>query len=424
MALDDILPALRNAKGHSASGIHRSIDRFGLMETPMVDERTGRLLAGHGRIADIAERFAAKKAPPRGVEVVDGVWRVPVQRGVSTVDDVEADAYVIASNQLVIAGGWQDEKLLAQQLREHQATDAGLAALGFSNDDLAALLARLERDDMAQSPIEEARHDPRLAKVDLIFTQGTYGGGAIEQHNIGMFCCFAIRSGWTYGIMSARKTAACAAAGSWKLHRPIFIDNEYHDYDHARHLEVVSHWKPRYCTVRDWMSPEQCAAAGIEYYPLGQIIDWADELSEAGAENVMLIPKVDNIDAIPERFMLGYSVPSSYGATPLPTEAFRGRRVHLLGGSAISQMRYFMRLADEVVSVDNNHIMNIARFGQFIGPDLRNHSLSSIGVNVGDTTNPYMISMALSCGYIGAFYGRRGVASPDEQAAGDYREER
>ena len=118
------------------------------------------------------------------------------------------------------------------------------------------------------------------------------------------------------------------------------------------------------------MSPGQCKRAGIKYYPLEKILDWAEEVGEY-AENVILIPKYDCIDQIPEKFMLGYSIPTSHGRTPLPVEAFYGRRVHLLGGSPDAQIQYWSQLRDEVVSLDNNYILKMAVFGQAWTPQGR-----------------------------------------------------
>ena len=80
-------------------------------------------------------------------------------------------------------------------------------------------------------------------------------------------------------------------------------------------------------------------------------------------ERVMEIPKYDCLDDIPEEFMLGYSVPSSYGGTPMPLEAFKGRDTHLLGGSWKLQRNALAVLGKDVVSLDNNNIMTIAKYG-------------------------------------------------------------
>lgn len=50
MPLADVKPALRNPKTHDAEAIGASVERFGYVEPMVLDERTGRLVAGHGRL--------------------------------------------------------------------------------------------------------------------------------------------------------------------------------------------------------------------------------------------------------------------------------------------------------------------------------------------------------------------------------------
>jgi hypothetical protein len=97
--------------------------------------------------------------------------------------------------------------------------------------------------------------------------------------------------------------------------------------------------------------------------------------------------------------MLGYSIPTSHGGTPLPAEAFRGRRVHLLGGSWSDQLAYLAQLGDDVVSLDNNAIQMIAsRFGNFVMPDGETMQLQEIGL--GELANPRYVALAISFGNI------------------------
>src|SRR4051794_2455380 len=123
--LDDLLnrPALVNPKKHATESIRDSVTRHGFVEAPTIDERTGRLVAGHGRLDDLKARRDGGEEPPEGVELADdGTWLVPVQRGWASTSDDAASAYVIASNKLVEAGGW-DESMLAEMMGEYTATD-------------------------------------------------------------------------------------------------------------------------------------------------------------------------------------------------------------------------------------------------------------------------------------------------------------
>lgn len=134
--LDSVLRAQRNPKLHDAELIRQSISRFGVVELPAVDERTGRLVAGHGRLNEWERARESGEHPPDGVTVDDnGDWQVPLLRGWQSRSDDEAEAYLIVSNRSTELGGW-DEIELSQVL--HDLKDADLLELtGYGDDDLA-----------------------------------------------------------------------------------------------------------------------------------------------------------------------------------------------------------------------------------------------------------------------------------------------
>ena len=138
LPLATLLKAPRNPKDHDIPLLHDSFSRFGYVEPVALNERTGRLVAGHGRLQALQE--AKAQQPPKRIEVRDGEWYVPVLRGIAFDSDEEAEAYVVTSNQATIAGGW-NETLLAELLRDH-AGGAGLRGTGFSEADLADLLLK------------------------------------------------------------------------------------------------------------------------------------------------------------------------------------------------------------------------------------------------------------------------------------------
>jgi DNA modification methylase len=70
------------------------------------------------------------------VRVENGDWLVPVVRGVGFENPREAEAYLLADNQLTLAAGWGDG--LAEMLRELKDADA-LLGTGFTDADLAKL---------------------------------------------------------------------------------------------------------------------------------------------------------------------------------------------------------------------------------------------------------------------------------------------
>lgn len=139
--LDDLKAHPRNPKDHDIGAISKSVKRFGYVAPVIVDERSGYLVAGHGRIDTLAQLRQQGKQPPANVQVSAlGEWLVPVVRGVSFNSDSEVEAYLVADNRLTIMGGWNEPELasLLQDLaREDQAL---LEATGYDADDLQALL--------------------------------------------------------------------------------------------------------------------------------------------------------------------------------------------------------------------------------------------------------------------------------------------
>ncbi len=111
--LTTIERAPRNPKKHDERAIEESFNRFGIADLPLIDERTGRLIAGEGRINQLTSMQKAGSPPPAGVQVDDtGEWLVPVLRGWASKDDQEADAYLVISNRLVENGGWDEKELM------------------------------------------------------------------------------------------------------------------------------------------------------------------------------------------------------------------------------------------------------------------------------------------------------------------------
>ena len=55
MTLDEMQTAERNPKGHDGPRINGAISRFGFLEQAVLDERTGRMVSGHGRLEQLME---------------------------------------------------------------------------------------------------------------------------------------------------------------------------------------------------------------------------------------------------------------------------------------------------------------------------------------------------------------------------------
>lgn len=155
MSLDEMREAARNPKGHDIDRIRRSMHRFGFIDQAAMDERTGKLIGGHGRLESLIEARDRGDDPPDGVVVDDnGEWRWPVTRGWRSRDDEHAEAALVTLNRLTEAGGWDDIGGLADILEQTAAVDADLLDItGYSQPELDALL------EMTRAPEHDADDD-------------------------------------------------------------------------------------------------------------------------------------------------------------------------------------------------------------------------------------------------------------------------
>jgi len=124
--LDRLIPYERNARTHSPEQVAQlaaNIQEFGFTNPILVDGSDG-ILAGHCRLA------AAKDLGLAEVSVIVLDHLSPAQRR----------AYILADNQLALNAGWNKE-LLQQEVIALNLEDFDLQLLGFSDDDLGAMLS-------------------------------------------------------------------------------------------------------------------------------------------------------------------------------------------------------------------------------------------------------------------------------------------
>jgi DNA modification methylase len=111
LPLEEIREAASNPKEHDLARLDASFARNGFVSPMIVEEDSGKLVAGHGRLEALRKRKAAGKPAPDGIKVAeDGAWLAPVVRGVSLGD--KAAGYILADNRLVELGGWNQEGLV------------------------------------------------------------------------------------------------------------------------------------------------------------------------------------------------------------------------------------------------------------------------------------------------------------------------
>lgn len=144
-----------------------------------------------------------------------------------------------------------------------------------------------------------------------------------------------------------------------------FLDIDWKNYNYGRHLSAARSTRPIVTVARDVERRRD----------LPLILEQADAL-RAYADTVVIVPKDPSLaedmnETIPGHFILGFSVRTRYGGTPIPPTAFR-RPVHLLGGRP--DIQRFLGESMPVVSIDCNRFTLDAAFGDYFdGAHFRPH---------------------------------------------------
>lgn len=155
LKLSEIIPADHNPKDHNIGEIYMSIKRFGFTEPPVRNETTGKLVAGHGRLETLVRLKSEGAATPKHIKIdEDGEWLIPVVCGIEFDTDEEAQAYLVASNQLTISGGWKEDELV-DLLQNIAVKTEDLSGTGFDLDDIDSILNKMESKVFDDEEIEE-----------------------------------------------------------------------------------------------------------------------------------------------------------------------------------------------------------------------------------------------------------------------------
>jgi len=160
--LADVQSAPTNPKEHDIGEICVSIGRRGFVELPAIDERTGRLVAGHGRIEALMKLEADKAPLPGGLKAEGGKWLVPVVRGWASKNDADAAAYLVASNRLVELGGWDDEMLSKLMAEIAAVAPAEIEGSGFDQQDVDKFINEMN------SAVGVDPEIPEIHKTDIV----------------------------------------------------------------------------------------------------------------------------------------------------------------------------------------------------------------------------------------------------------------
>lgn len=183
--LKEILRAPRNPKDHDIGAIIQSMLRFGFVTPGVLNETTGNIVVGHGRADALASLQADGADPPDRVQVAeDGDWLVPLVRGVRFKSDEEAEAYLVADNQLTSLGGWHDNALLEVLMSLGNHDPSLLEVTGFDDGDIQEIAGRTGTDLIDMSQEGTSRDNSNLT----VLGSGK-GKGTLCRCEIGQLMC-------------------------------------------------------------------------------------------------------------------------------------------------------------------------------------------------------------------------------------------
>lgn len=130
---------------------------------------------------------------------------------------------------------------------------------------------------------------------------------------------------------------------------PFMVDIKWDNYDWRDYLTKLYTWRPVQAMVPDYEHPSQRA----------QMLKQVEDLYAAGVLRVKVCPKFDGATFdVPAHCIVAVSVPSDYsGFLPQDLGEYRGRKLHLLGGSAPTVYKLIPKLVGAgatVISLDGN----------------------------------------------------------------------
>jgi DNA modification methylase len=150
---EQLVPLARNPRTHSDEQIAQiaaSMREFGFLWPIIVNEETREIVAGNGRY------LAAVRLGLPLVPVVEERHLTPTQRR----------AFIIADNKIALNAGWSND-LLAEELPALGALGFDLGITGFSEDEIAEILASVEQPAVEEGPVPDLPVTPVTRHGDL-----------------------------------------------------------------------------------------------------------------------------------------------------------------------------------------------------------------------------------------------------------------
>lgn len=155
----ELIPYARNSRTHSEAQVAQiagSIREFGFANPVLIDGENG-IIAGHGRL------LAAQKLN------IDTIPCIVLDH----LTKAQQRALVIADNKLAMNAGW-DNEMLSLELGELKGIDVDLELIGFSAEELAALLTPQPGEGLTdEDEVPEAPEEP-ITKLGDVWILGNH----------------------------------------------------------------------------------------------------------------------------------------------------------------------------------------------------------------------------------------------------------
>lgn len=155
-----------------------------------------------------------------------------------------------------------------------------------------------------------------------------------------------------------------------------FVDNDFENPSYDRLEEIVSRTAPKYVVLPDVYDIDDST----------EVISFGEKMVDKYNATPVIVPKTSfDYTKIPDRWIIGFSVPSGYGETDIPITEFTHHRVHLLGGSHKNQIEYANKAVEngiDLFSVDGNAFAKGASYGNLV--NVPSTALNDSGVLTGN----------------------------------------
>jgi len=135
-----------------------------------------------------------------------------------------------------------------------------------------------------------------------------------------------------------------------------FIDMDWHNPEFERLVQACKRYEPEYVVGGDYTKHDP----GHPDSNISTINERAEILNQY-AKDVQVVPHGSNqVEHVPRWAVVGYSVPTTYGAAEGELIDYHGRDMHLLGGAPAKQMDMIREFGKDIVSIDGNAINKMA----------------------------------------------------------------